>query len=137
MGIGAFFNYQMIAAASASSTTSSGTGSASASAYLMTFAGEFNYFFQDALKGLHVGGKAGFGLFTVSASASGTSTSGVSVNIPTFSATAFSLVFGGGGGYDYPLGGGFTVGGEANVMLATASGAGLLIDGLAVVKYGF
>jgi hypothetical protein len=137
LGIGLFFTYQTIASASGSSTTSSGTASGSASASLMSFAGEFNYFFGGPLSGLHLGGKAGFGIFSVSGSGTATTTSGVSVNVSSASVGGFGLLFGGGGGYDYPIGPpGLSVGGDAEFMLST-SGTGTLIDLLASVKYAF
>jgi hypothetical protein len=112
-GVGAYLAY------SPSATLATGD-----SAGLYTIAAEANYFLNDILPGAHVGAKAGFGISRY-ALAAGTSTSSV------------NLVFGPAVAYDYALGGGLSVGGEANFLYYTSSPSTNSFNLLGSLKYWF
>jgi hypothetical protein len=101
--------------------TSTGAGDTAAAAGVsgsgssIIIAPEINYWLPGELRGMHLGGKIGLDLASVSI----TSTSPL---IPSQSQSNTSIVFGVAGGYDYPISKDITIGGEANFLIVSSSG---------------
>lgn len=87
-----------------------------------TIAGELNYLFPGTFEGVYAGGKVGLQLVGNSAPNTQSST---------------DLVFGPALGYDYPLEGNFSIGGQANVLFVTQSPVITDWNLLAVLKLNF
>jgi hypothetical protein len=112
---GGFFNYI--------GRGSINTGGQTADANLKFFGGELNYHFAEMFPGLQMGGKLGLGVSS--------ETVGAASNSST------DIYYGPKIAYDYGLGGGLSLGGEANVLFTTADDASTATNLLAALKLWF
>lgn len=110
--VGGYFTYQPSQA------------SAGDSAHLLTVAAEGNYYFDEIVPGLRAGAKAGLGFGTYSPAVGE-------------GATTTNLAIGPQIGYDYPLGGGLSIGGEGNFLYYTSSPSLNVFNILGNLKYWF
>jgi hypothetical protein len=120
-GVGLYATYQ------GESTTGAGFTTESSNVTVMP---EVSYFFQDAMSGLRVGGKAGLRF----------ASSEVTPALPppaisSVDDTAF--IFGPHIGYDYPLGGDLSLGAEFNLLFSTTASDDASPNLLGALKYWF